>query len=443
MKVLPPSIVWLANAVSRIEVEPMQPRLDVSLLVAMALALTGCTGAPPSPIGSTTASPSEASFSAPSPSPSPGNQIPAAVAGTRIVFYRQTNSWPPPAFEIDPDGSHEVELQDNGLQPGIWSHDGRNLAISYLSHLPGQQPVDGVDWFRPAVVNSDGSGFKVLDGYLGRKLNLVPIGWSADQSRIYVMSGYDAANADDIGLFTVRSADGGRLTSVLQSPPGDVESGRADKSCARPDAVNVSPDGSRLLVNRISPGSGCGAIMLFDAVGRNGLQLNPVGTVAVDLEFWDFLERGRISEAWSSDGSRIAFGAYVLAAEASALYVAKGDGTAVRQIVSPDVGAVSVQWSPDGAWIAFTSKLKTLPQVWRVHPDGTDLQRLTDGTGGSTSVAAVWSPDGSKLLFERKQAGHVTLWTMNADGSGASQLSPTPISDDYFGPYAWWPAPPG
>jgi Tol biopolymer transport system component len=181
--------------------------------------------------------------------------------------------------------------------------------------------------------------------------------------------------------------------------------------------------------------------MLFDADGEHGLQLNPEGTVAVDLEFWDFLERGRISESWSSDGSRIAFGAYVLAAEASALYVAKSDGTAVRQIVSPDVGAVTAQWSSDGTWIAFTSKLKAQPQIWRVHPDGSGLQQLTDGAEGTTSVAAVWSPDGSKLLFERKQAGHVTLWTMNADGGNARQLSPTPLSDDYFGPYAWWPAP--
>jgi Tol biopolymer transport system component len=55
----------------------------------------------------------------------------------------------------------------------------------------------------------------------------------------------------------------------------------------------------------------------------------------------------------------------------------------------------------------------------------------------------VWSPDGSKLLYQTESRGHVTLWTMNADGSGASQLSRTPLSADYFGPYAWWPAPVG
>ena len=421
---------------------PLRP--SSIFIAAFTLTLAACTDAVPrSPGASTSPAPLGSAFSAPSPPPPPDTQIPAALAGTRIVFYRQTDSWPPPAFMIGPDGSAEVELPDNGLQPGLWSHDGRELAISYLSHEPGKPPADGVDWFRPAIVASDGSGFKVLDGLPGRKMNLVSVGWSADASRVYVMSGYDAVDQKDIGLFSVRATDGGDLTSELKSPPGDVASGKAGTSCARPDSVNASPDGTKLLVNRISPGSDCGAVLLFDAHGGNEVHINPAGTVAVDLEFWDFLERGRISEGWSADGSRIAFGAYVVAAEASALYVATGDGSGVRQIVSPDVGAVTAQWSPDGRWIAFTSKLKAQPQIWRVHPDGSGLERLTDGADGSTSVAAVWSPDGSRLLFERKRAGHVTLWTMNADGTGASQLSQTPLSTDYFGPYAWWPAPPG
>jgi Tol biopolymer transport system component len=79
--------------------------------------------------------------------------------------------------------------------------------------------------------------------------------------------------------------------------------------------------------------------------------------------------------------------------------------------------------------------------VWRVHPDGTGLAQLTAAADGS-SVMPIWSPDGSMLLFERKDNfGQVKLWTMNADGTDQVQLSPKPIGDDFFGPYAWWPAP--
>jgi Tol biopolymer transport system component len=340
---------------------------------------------------------------------------------------------------IDPDGSHEHALPDGGLQPGIWSPDGRRLVVSYLAHddAPGPSADDG--WMRPALVNADGSDFKVLDAYPDRKLNLVPIGWSPDQSRIYVFSGYDAADVADVGLFTVRSSDGGGLRSVLPSAPKDTLSGIAGDSCARPDAVHLSPDGLNLVVNRESVGA-CGTLLVLHADGTGMRDLSPDGTATVELEAWDFLERGGISETWSPDGSQIAFGAYVVKADSTALYVVDADGSGLRQIVSTDVGAVTAQWSPDGKWIAFTSRYRSQPQVWVVHPDGGGLAKLTDGSGGSTSIAPVWSPDGSKLLFQRKQAGQVTLWTMNVDGSEQRQLSQTPLASDYTGPYAWWPA---
>ncbi len=122
------------------------------------------------------------------------------------------------------------------------------------------------------------------------------------------------------------------------------------------------------------------------------------------MDFWDFLERGGISEAWSPDGSQIAFGAYVLDAESTALYVGPRDGS-VQQIGSTDVGAVSAQWSPNGEWIAFTSRFSSQPQVWIVRPDGSGLTQLTSGNDGSTSIAPIWSADGLKLAFEGKLGG--------------------------------------
>jgi Tol biopolymer transport system component len=344
---------------------------------------------------------------------------------------------------IDPDGSNEIPLQPDGIQPGIWSRDVRQLVASVLVDAKSHPMAAGDGWERPATMSTDGSGFKVLDAYPGRKLNLVAVGWSADESRIYVMSGYDAVDLGDIGLFSVRASDGGGLTSVVAPPPGDAASGIAGKSCSRPDAVQVSPDGSKLLVNRQTPRDVCGTLLVFTADGRGGVRLNPEGTIAEDIDFGDFLERGRISESWSHDGARIAFGAYVVSADSTALYVARPDGSDVRQIVPTSVGAISAAWSPDDSWIAFTSRLRSSPQVWLVHPDGSGLVQLTHTVNGSTSVMPVWSPDGSKLLYQTESRGHVTLWTMNADGSGASQLFRTPLSADYFGPYAWWPAPVG
>jgi hypothetical protein len=410
------------------------PALFIAFLAVMASACARTTPVLPTDPTSPSSRPIDVATGPPSPAPTSG--LPAALVGTKIVFLRD-EGWPPLAYSIDPDGSNEVALPAGGLQPGIWSKDGTRLLVPALQ--PATPNADG--WVRPVVVSADGSSVTMLDAYPGRKMNLVPVGWSSDETRIFVYSGYDAVDLEDIGLFSVRTSDGGDLTSVVPSPPGDAEAGIAGTGCARPDFVHVSPDGAMLLINRDSL-DGCGTLLLLDADGSKAIRLNPDGTVAVDLEFGDFLERPRFSEAFSPDGSDIAFTAYVTAADSTALYVVASDGTGLRQIVPTATGAVTAQWSPDGRWIAFTSRLRSQPQVWIVGADGTGLAQLTDGADGSTSVMPTWSPDGSRLLFERKQGDEVTLWTMNADGSDATELSTMPIANDYFGPIAWWPRPP-
>ena len=420
----------------------MQTSIVRSVIVSAALVLAACSGAPTTtPLGSapsqasaaTTAS--EATVKPPPSIPTPTMQ--PALAGSRIVFYRDDGTFPPPAYLIGPDGTGEAVLPRDGIRPGAWSPDGTMLAGPQLSGAGGT--VDE-EWFRPAVMRPDGSGFLVLDAYPDRRLNLVPVGWSADGARVFVFSGYDATDIDDVGLFSVRASDGGDIRSVIPSPHAETKAGRSGDPCARPDFVQASRDGRRLLINRMATDA-CGVLLVADADGTHIRRINPEGTVSVDLEFGDFVERPRFSEAWSPDLSQIAFGAFVTAADSTALFVADADGGDARQIVPTSVGAVTAQWSPDGTWIAFTSRLRAQPQVWLVHPDGTGLIQVTDGKDGSTSVGPVWSPDGSKLLFERGLGGRVTLWTMNVDGTEARPLSTTPVGDDYVGPYAWWAAP--
>jgi Tol biopolymer transport system component len=352
-------------------------------------------------------------------------------AGTRhlggngpIVFYRtddarSTNT----PFMVDPNGSHETALHDGGLLPGIWSPDGRKLAVTHL--VPDASPLPGAEtaWIRPAVVNPDGSGFRILDAYPHRKMQLSPVAWSPDGSRIFVQSGGEDVDPADLGLYTIRASDGGDLARIVMTPKGYN------------DHTAVSPDGSRVLVGRSRTAvDGTLFVVNMDGTGRH--ELTPPHANAVDLQFYD-----GISDAWSPDGSRIAFCAFTDSNGSTGLFVVNPDGTDLKQIVPMATGAISVQWSPDGKLLAFTSEVGPDDQIAVIRPDGTSLMRLTDGTDGSTSVAPVWSPDGTKLLFQRKLGRQVTLWTMNADGSGQTQLTPTPVAADWVGGYAWGPLP--
>ncbi|MEO6349040.1 MAG: hypothetical protein ABIP53_00105 [Candidatus Limnocylindrales bacterium] len=284
---------------------------------------------------------------------------------------------------------------------------------------------------RPATVNADGSGFQVLDAYPGRKMQLYPAGWSADGSRIYVNSGDEDVDPSDQGFYTVRSTDGGDLArvAILAPAPGHDQ------------GVSVAPDGSALMVTDVVPGTEGPHPRTLSLANSDGSvrQLTPSDVKVVDLEYF-----GGVSWAWSPNPrttSQIAFCAFVNAGGGSALYTVELDGTKLEQLVPPETGATSAQWAPSGRQIAFTSERGRDNQVWVVNADGSGARQLTTYGDGSVSIVPIWSPDGSKLLFQRKRAGEVTLWTVNSDGTDLKQLTPTPVANDWIGPYTWWPAP--
>jgi Tol biopolymer transport system component len=101
------------------------------------------------------------------------------------------------------------------------------------------------------------------------------------------------------------------------------------------------------------------------------------------------------------------------------------------------------QFSPDGQWIVFTrfksckefghGHLQFFPQgctqaIFKVHPDGTGLTRLTPW--GAQNSAPDWSPDGTKIAFDSCDSARVgckgDVYVMNADGTGKTKLTDNP-----------------
>ena len=129
------------------------------------------------------------------------------------------------------------------------------------------------------------------------------------------------------------------------------------------------------------------------------------------------------------------------------LYVANADGSGERALLPPaNVRDYDASFSPDGKWIVFTSERDGegdgQADIWRVHPDGTGLERLTRDT--TMEDAGVLSPDGSRLAYVSTKGGARTanIWVMDLKSRKARNLTgdgkaePHDTMNGYFRP-AW------
>ena len=71
-----------------------------------------------------------------------------------------------------------------------------------------------------------------------------------------------------------------------------------------------------------------------------------------------------------------------------------------------------------------------------MHPDGTGLHKIDIRANGSWYFAKepTWSPDASRILFVMylgSNGGQPDLFTMNPDGSHVTQVTDTPVTENF------------
>jgi Tol biopolymer transport system component len=399
--------------------------------------------------------------------------------GNKIAFIRKTvlenGKDQRDLLVINADGSKPVKLMGfpgRGRGP-VWSPDGRMIAVN---HAPGADNASQEVWIVRAPENGKPSGSPAKiklpsasrdmvagwtsDNKIGTLLMnpahqavyTVPIAggmatqvtpealgwpmypkWSPDGERLYLRSG--------LGNIASIPAQGGKLEIVH-----DVEKTKVVEGV--PGAGNgVSPDGKTILFMAYKEGTRPLEVNIWTVPAEGGEPTQVTKSPTQDRH-----------PSWSPDGKFIAFCRYEQKAKDDYemnIFLTSSQGGEVRKIStgSNRVDYASIDWSPDGKYIAYFSRDKTinlipaeggehrvLVDVGSVNghsnlswsPDGKELAYTSNGrlmvvsldggepreveTGvlkkGVQNFHIDWSPDGGKFVFSARSGGDHELWLM-------------------------------
>ena len=101
----------------------------------------------------------------------------------------------------------------------------------------------------------------------------------------------------------------------------------------------------------------------------------------------------------SADGQWIAFDSQ--GSRQEDIFIAKNDGSDIRQLTNDAFRDRGPRWSPDGKRLAFYSDRGGKYEIWTVNSDGTQFKQLTKTTSPIVFYP-VWSHDGSRLVYRTR-----------------------------------------
>ena len=106
------------------------------------------------------------------------------------------------------------------------------------------------------------------------------------------------------------------------------------------------------------------------------------------------------------------------------IMIADADGKNERPLVPHGTLEYSPAYSADGKWVVFTKETAGLSDIYRIHPDGSGLERLTDDPAFDDQ--GVLSPDGRTLAFiSTRGSGTANLWLLDLAAKKYTNLTKT------------------
>jgi Tol biopolymer transport system component len=190
-----------------------------------------------------------------------------------------------------------------------------------------------------------------------------------------------------------------------------------------------SPDGTQIAF--LSTRSGESEIYVMDADGNNIRQLTR--SSLTDLQ----------PPVWSPDGTQITFTSlrsgnwdiYVM--DVNCEKVLECLEKPVRNVSQHPAQDMSPAWSPDGRWIAFTSRRDNNAEIYLVDTEGGTPINLTQNPDEDSSPA--WSPDSQQIAFQtnRDRLYSDEIYVVDLVSGQSQRVTYSYGSHQYP---AWWPS---
>jgi Tol biopolymer transport system component len=213
--------------------------------------------------------------------------------------------------------------------------------------------------------------------------------------------------SDDSNLYITELPTGQHVVAKFSLKTSDQS--LISSSLANIRALDISPDGTRLLVSPING-------------GISGIEL---WTVPLSAGAASKLGDGFGRDAsWSPDGKQLVFG------KGSALYVTNNDGSGEHKVFAAEGSVFAPHFAPDGKRIRFNvgNGGQNVTTIWEVGIDGANPRPVLPGWQyASAACCGNWTADGRYYIFQVTQAVPTPVTTLWAIPDTTEKDDATPI----------------